>query len=91
VHNIIKSPRYEKELARLIQSCEQVEAFVFGVEWVLSHDPTSGTKLPVDNVWCISVNPTPKLPSATVYYTFGKTYVVLVSIAIIERNGDGRH
>jgi hypothetical protein len=72
----------------MVQNYEEMADFVSGVEWVLSHDPTSGTKLLADNVWCISVNPTTMLPSATVFYTFGKTVVVLVSIAIIERNGD---
>ncbi len=91
MHNIIRSPRFKDELARMVKEYEAAAAFVSGVEWVLSHEPTSGTKLAADNnVWCISVNPTPKLPSATVYYTFGNTFVVLVSIAIIERNGDGR-
>ena len=89
MHKIIRSERFQKELARMVKNYEEAADFASGVEWVLSHDPTSGTKLLANNVWCISVNPTPKLPSATVFYTFGKTYVVLVSIAIIERNGDG--
>jgi hypothetical protein len=88
VHKVIKSERFKKEVARIVQNSEEVAAFVSGVEWVLSHDPTSGEKMMGDNTWCISVNPTPMLPPATVYYTFGKTVVVLVSISIIERNGD---
>ncbi len=88
MHKMIRGTRFQKELAKMVEDYEQVASFVAGVEWGLRHDPTIGKQLPASNVWCISTNPTPQLPHATVYYTFGKTVVVLVSIVIIDRNGD---
>lgn len=86
---IIEEAPFTEELRRLSKGefC-RADEFVDGAKWVLARNPELGHRLKDTFVWCMPVRAGLSLPAATIYYTFGKSFVVLMSIVVLEGNGE---
>lgn len=86
---VVRQPSFEKELKQLIPDFERADEFMAGAEWALARRATGGTQIRKDSpVWCIHDNPSSSLPPVVIYYSFNDAHVYLMSIKIVERNGD---
>ena len=84
---IIEKDQFRHELSELRKSCERIDDFANGTKWILERKPDSGRKLDNGPVWSITTSELSPLLPIAIYYTFGKSVVVLMSIRLIGTNG----
>jgi hypothetical protein len=76
IRTIIRDPRFEQEMARIVSNVQRADEFLEGVEQILSRKPESGYQLEDSNVWFIAGHTV----DIALYYTFDADYVHFLSV-----------
>ena len=76
LRTVVRSKRFEQEMARIISSVQKADEFLEGVETILARSPESGYQLEDSNVWFIAGHTV----DIALYYTFDADHVYFLSI-----------
>jgi hypothetical protein len=87
--SIVREPEFEDDLSLLIEDVEAADEFLQAAEYVLSADPTTGTRADPGppELWVLPMAP---LWGADVWltYTFDASTVYFLSIHVFHRNAE---
>lgn len=78
LRTVIRSHRFESELAEIEPKAELADEAVSGLEWVLARDPRFGVPIGVEPVWALPLFSLG--PDLLVYYQFDDHTVTLLSV-----------
>ena len=82
---VIKTQTFNKDLKRLGKSVKDLDKFIVGAEFALSHNPRIGKKTAIEYVQGLPMTEIPDNPKIILYYFITKDQVYLVGV---KKEGD---
>jgi hypothetical protein len=80
LREIVREHEFEEQLERLLVDMEEADDFTMGAEFVLAHDPLSGTPVNSDaSIWMLPMCPVSGR-QVSLYYTFDERTVTFLAI-----------
>ncbi len=83
MRSVSYEPLFDEKLRAIQPDFERADAFIQGVEWLLSRKPEAGTQIGGTAVWCIPAADVFVKP-LMIFYTFTATKVHMLSIEATE-------
>lgn len=80
IRTIVRDPRFEQDMARIVPSVQRADEFLEGAEQILSRTPEAGYQIEDSNVWFIGGHTV----DVALYYTFDDDLVHFLAIEKVE-------